>query len=463
MADETDLPLYTLDGIGPAEQVEKIKADARDNSFHLPVLHHPELSDDIRNDYDANYVRRYEQIIDTFFEAIKSGNDDVFSLWIEGGLVTTETKNQNGCTPLLAAIEADKLHTVEKLVILGADVNAYGITAGRPKRRYKSSSYRTEIHRTPLQFAAEKGNLKIVKMLKEAYHADDSLIAPDGQHALRLAAMNGHREIVKYLPSRRGGGWRRWKIKHHKSLSRAKHAGIAIVKVFKFFIYAIPKFFLWDMPKHCIIKPAGRGLRWLVEHKRELPAIISDKMKRAGKKTAKVIRKTPKALWDVVKEIPDIVKGLLKGTWHVIKNTPKAVKIVLLWLWSGVKATGKAIGNVLSRLFSFLHTCFAAIVTFFSNIKFENIRAGFNAVIQAVFVDGPRTIWKWLSNFWDTMWDAAGALAGIIGKLVVVLAYLLWTGIIFLPWAVWEIMVAMGHSLANGVREILVWINPKSM
>ena len=62
--------------------------------------------------------------------------------------------------------------------------------------------------------AAEKGNLTIVKLLIEAYHADDKLIAKDGQIALRLAASNGHREVVDYLPSRSGGGMKRWKRKY---------------------------------------------------------------------------------------------------------------------------------------------------------------------------------------------------------------------------------------------------------
>jgi hypothetical protein len=42
------------------------------------------------------------------------------------------------------------------------------------------------------------GNLVIVKILMEEYHCDDGLVASDGQIALRLAAQNGHREVVDF-------------------------------------------------------------------------------------------------------------------------------------------------------------------------------------------------------------------------------------------------------------------------
>ena len=61
--------------------------------------------------------------------------------------------------------------------------------------------------------ACEKGNLPLVKLLLDVYHCDDSIIAPDGQLALRLASFFKHREIVDYLPVRRGGGMKRWKCK----------------------------------------------------------------------------------------------------------------------------------------------------------------------------------------------------------------------------------------------------------
>lgn len=56
--------------------------------------------------------------------------------------------------------------------------------------------------------AAEKAKLLVVRYLME-HGADDALLAPDGQLALRLAAKAIHREIVAYLPSRRIGGWKR--------------------------------------------------------------------------------------------------------------------------------------------------------------------------------------------------------------------------------------------------------------
>lgn len=68
--------------------------------------------------------------------------------------------------------------------------------------------------RTPLMLAASIGSLPLVKLLfKPPHSANDALVAPDGQIALRLAATAGHRAIVDYLPSRRAGGFSAFKRK----------------------------------------------------------------------------------------------------------------------------------------------------------------------------------------------------------------------------------------------------------
>ena len=123
---------------------------------------------------------------------------------------------------------------------------------------------------TPLQLAASIGHLVLVKILIEKYHADDSLIAPDGQIALRLAAENGHREVVDYLPSRRGGGFKRWKFKNRVQLDRIKGASVAVYHFGKLFVWDIYKFFCWTLPKNYIVKPARKFGVWCWTHKGEL-------------------------------------------------------------------------------------------------------------------------------------------------------------------------------------------------
>jgi hypothetical protein len=51
--------------------------------------------------------------------------------------------------------------------------------------------------------------LNICKILCETAFADPMLVAPDGQTAQRLAARNGHKEIVDYLPVNRRGAFKR--------------------------------------------------------------------------------------------------------------------------------------------------------------------------------------------------------------------------------------------------------------
>lgn len=76
--------------------------------------------------------------------------------------------------------------------------------------------------------AAAEGNLTLVKLLVDVFHSNDALVAPDGQIALRLAADGGWKEIVEFLPARRGGGWRRSKVHYAIAIGRAKRAVSAI-------------------------------------------------------------------------------------------------------------------------------------------------------------------------------------------------------------------------------------------
>jgi len=97
--------------------------------------------------------------------------------------------------------------------------------------------------------AASTGSLSIVKLLFEPpYCANDALVAPDGQIALRLAAENDHRTIVDYLPSRRAGGYLRWKTHIAHNIARIKNALHRVVTFIKFSVWDLPKLFFWDIP-----------------------------------------------------------------------------------------------------------------------------------------------------------------------------------------------------------------------
>ncbi|ORX96159.1 hypothetical protein BCR34DRAFT_497961, partial [Clohesyomyces aquaticus] len=304
-------------------------------------------------------------IVDTFFSAIRTKKDEVVASLIENALVTPETTDKNGRTPLLAAIEAGNIRTVQQLMDFDANVNAFGITASIPRtidyhsrRKAHTGPEIYHIYRTPLQLAASLGNLTIVKLLIETYSADDGIIAPDGQHALRLAVKAGHREIVNYLPVRRGGGWRRWKVKHEKAMRRAKNAGRGIYRFGKFFVWDVPKFLLWTVPKEIIVAPIMEGLRWLRDHGAEIPGMIWDGVKAVGrgilivlegfgrglKSIGRGILKAPRILWS-------FLTGLVRGLWHLLKKIPGLLTSALKFVWHVIKATPAAIARFLARVF----------------------------------------------------------------------------------------------------------------
>lgn len=91
--------------------------------------------------------------------------------------------------------------------------------------------------------AAAEGNLALVKLLLEVHYANDALVAPDGQLALRLAVENGHREIAAYVPSHRGGGWLRWKTQHAIAVRRARNAWRDV--------RAMMGLLVWQLPRLC--------------------------------------------------------------------------------------------------------------------------------------------------------------------------------------------------------------------
>jgi hypothetical protein len=157
-----------------------------------------------------------------------------------------------GGTPLVIAAQHGQMAIVERLLLLGAKVNDWGILS-RPEderqdgyvvcsgkdhllRDFVMALTKDESHavntvmnaaeskyihskssppepstddidrcyqvRTPLMAAAQGGHLDIIKMLVEKYDADTRAVALDGRTALRLARVNNHKEVSVYLQSR---------------------------------------------------------------------------------------------------------------------------------------------------------------------------------------------------------------------------------------------------------------------
>jgi hypothetical protein len=216
--------------------------------------------------------------------------------------------------------------------------------------------------------AAEQGNLNICKILCETAFADPMLIAPDGQTAQRLAARNGRKEVVQYLPAHRGGSWRRLKCtpypcgvvnvddyNHRWTFIRGMSKGIYYFCRITFF--EIPKWFLYTLPKE-ILKALRKGIikmakavppitQWPGILKRALIAVAKG-LKAFGIAVGKGVKATPKALykagkyvgkqtWKGIKAVPGLVKKGAKKTWNGIKAIPGLVKSAAKATWSALK------------------------------------------------------------------------------------------------------------------------------
>ncbi|KAF9776530.1 hypothetical protein IL306_005282 [Fusarium sp. DS 682] len=456
-------PLPTYSAVDNDDLLRRIEAA---QSVEFPILHSPasRATNLQRLTADADWTTYHEayrietDMVDSFFSAIEKGHDDVVADFIARGWVSPDTTSRWGETPLNAAVRVGKVPMVSRLVALGASVNEFG------RARDGDSTVKLEdlLERTPLMVAAERGHLALVKVLIEDYGAKHDLIAPDGAIALRLAAANGHREIVHYLPSIRGGAWKRWVAVHKKQMDRVRRAMERIKKFLRILIWELPKFLFWDVPKEICLAAWKRRHR-VINFFKELPG----KIKKKVVEIPETIKRAGQELWKGIKELPSLLKSLVKAIfktiWKVLTGIPDAVMFVLKWIGSGLKGIGEAILNILVKLFSLLHTAAMAVVTFFRGITLRDVWNGFCYLLRAIFVDTPKAIGAFIVAFGRTSYDVLKATFGFFGSCIWFLgASILWL-LHYIPRRIWTMIEAMGTSLLKGWEEIMVFINPKRM
>ena len=71
--------------------------------------------------------RQKQNIIREYFLGIKQEKPDVIDLFISRGLVTANTVDEDGQTPLLAAVATKNIKIVQQLLDLGAEPDAFGV------------------------------------------------------------------------------------------------------------------------------------------------------------------------------------------------------------------------------------------------------------------------------------------------------------------------------------------------
>ncbi|OPB40539.1 hypothetical protein A0O28_0006180 [Trichoderma guizhouense] len=397
-----------------------------------------------------------QEIVANFFHYIAEKQVDVVSNIIANGFVSPDTPNDRGETPLITAVSNNDAAMVRLLVSLGATIDGYGSYS------HVEEDHWTKVQRTPLQVAATEGKLGIVRILREL-GADDSLIAPDGAMALRLAAENGHREVVDLLPTRRGGAWKRWKVTHEKQMRRLRGILEKIGSVFKFLFWTVPKFLLWTVPKH-IITTVPKAIFvtmpkeiWQRRHK------VAPWCKRQITKFPSRVKKAAKLAGEGMKGAGKAIQKVPGKIWQILKRIPGALWTIISWIGEGLGKVGTAAFNILKRVASLIHTTIQAVVGFFRAITLQDIANGFRAILRAIFIDFPKAAAYFATTFGKTSLKVLGYVLGSFGKAIFYAFALVFLLLRWLPTKIWQMLVACGVSIGKGVEELLVWINPKRM
>jgi hypothetical protein len=317
-----------------------------------------------------------------------------------------------------------------------------------------------------------------VKLFLETYQCDDSLVAPDGQIALRLAAANGHREVVAYLPSRRGGGFLRWKTSHAVAIYRAKRALIGIYKFVRFFVWDVEKFFLWTVPKECIVKPLASGCVWCWRHRKR----FGPWCKHQVQQVPKLVARFGKFVWKGVKAVPKAVTHVSKGIYKYLTKTlpkalrkiaiylwslltqriPHAIMIIAKWIWRSASEGAKWLLSVLLKVVSLVHTLLSAIITFFRALTLRDVWNGFVDLLQAIFVSFPQKLWAWIIAAGKMSFKVLKALFGWLGELVWYMGFAISWLVTYVPRKVWVVIQNIGGSVGKAFYEFAVWVNPKA-
>lgn len=370
-------------------------------------------------------------IITALFASISSKDTTAVTLLITQGLISPDCPKPNGETPLLACIRVHSAPTARALLALGADPNL----AGKTELDHSSACV---AERTPLMLAAATGQLVIVRMLVEEFGADDAFVGPKGETALRLAAEAGHRDVVRYLPARRGGAWRR--VRHSREVVALRRAAAASGRVVMFLGWDLPQLVVVDIPLE-----VGKWI-WKRRH-------------RVGPWVMRVVKGVPEALRDMAKGLWRGLKTLPRSLWRLMvwisQAVPRAWIILSKGLMEGVKRVAHALAFAARRMVSVLHSFFAAVITLLKNIKLRDVGHDLLVAMEAVFVKLPRAVWTFMSQ-----------LVAVAGRTVKECFSNYWIRALFkllciIPQTFWSMLENLWASFGRGLDELITLVNPK--
>ena len=317
-------------------------------------------------------------VLPAFFAAIRAADAEGVTRLLDANPALAHTADV-GIQPLYAATVAGNPYIVALLAQRGAPIDQLSETGD-----YYDKHKRVPVMRTPLMAAAYQGSLPLVKLLFHDLEADDSVVAPDGAIALRLAVAGRHTEIIALLPSRRTGGWRRFKHSHRKAWRRIKKAGYALYRFSRFIVWDTPKLIIWTIPKFFLWDLPREWLPYLADELWDAIKAIPGLMARFGEQLRETIAAIPGAVAQFVKRLPELGRQLwvaitewVKQVGQFVKRLPELgrrlwvaitewVKRVGHLLWEWTKQTAQlvwdAIREIPSLCATFLRACWDVIV-----------------------------------------------------------------------------------------------------
>lgn len=381
-------------------------------------------------------------IVAALFAVISSKDTAGVTHLISQGLISPDCPKADGETPLLACIRAARSAALARaLLALGADPDLAGMTEaslGPDDDNTIRGCGDGYVERTPLMLAAATGQLAVVRILVGEFGADDAAVGTRGETALRLAAEAGHRDVVRYLPARRRGAWRRLRCSREVvALRRAVVTAGEMVA-----------FLGWELPRLLLVQLPWKIGRWAWTNRG-----------RIGRWVVRVVRWIPRGLGDVAKGVWRGIEGVPRATWRMIvwisQAVPRAWGVLWKGLVDGTKRVGRAVAFAARRLVSVLHSFFAAVIDRLKNITLRDVGHDLSVAIGALVVKLPGAVWSFMSQL---VVVAGRAIDAFFNSCCILL---LFKALCLVPKILWEMVESLWASFGRGVDELITLVNPK--
>ena len=114
-------------------------------------------------------------------------------------------------------------------------------------------------------------------------------------------------------------------------------------------------------------------------------------------------------------------------------------------------------------ILSFLHTLISAIADFFRSVTIADIVNGFRRILRTIFVQLPIILWNGLEALAHGIHATLVNFFGILYWIVYCILYVLGFLVTYVPAKIGRIIGYVGGGIAQELRELWVWISPKSM